>query len=246
MTVNCEEDIIAKVRSMTWYSAVDFGNGIIARTNQRSSYLIGPDSIYTGEGKWNYIIRRNLPNLQGKRVLDLGCNNGIMCIMAARAGATEVVGVDSCSTWKEWMEQAEFVKEALEWRCKTRYPISYIDSDMRELPRLGLGRFDVVMILCCLYYLSDDDIAKLLSYLQMNTRHVIIQCNISGVHPRATNRRATPAYMVSALEKAGFKYVYVDKPLFYPNPVVVATDRPFKKNMVFGFRSALLWLREKI
>ena len=34
------------------------------------------------------------PNLQGKRVLDLGCGHGSLCIDMAKAGAAYVVGVD--------------------------------------------------------------------------------------------------------------------------------------------------------
>lgn len=32
--------------------------------------------------------------IQGKRVLDMGCGTGILSIMAAKAGAKEIVGID--------------------------------------------------------------------------------------------------------------------------------------------------------
>ena len=72
MAINFDEDILEKIRSFKWYSAVDFGNGITANTNYPTSCCLSPNSINTGAGKWNYIIRRNLPDLQGKRLLDIG------------------------------------------------------------------------------------------------------------------------------------------------------------------------------
>ena len=210
MDISSEKDVLSRIKLFTWYSAVDFGNGIIANTNHLSSYCVGPDSIQTGEGKWHYIIRRNLPNLQGKRVLDLGCNNGIMCIMAARAGAIDIVGIDNDSKWKNWMKQAEFTKEALEWRCKAKYPITFINADITDLPKLNLGCFDVVLGLCCLYYLPGDNLLNLLQYLQRNTTHIVIQCNTSGVHSKEINQRATPRYMGDALKKSGFKLIFKD------------------------------------
>jgi SAM-dependent methyltransferase len=246
MAIKSEADIIDGIKKMVWYSAVDFGNGVIARTNHPPSYSVGPDSIHTGEGKWSYIIKRNLPNLQGKRVLDLGCNNGIMCIRAAREGAADVVGMDNSSLWKGWLEQAQFVKEAIEWRCRTRYPIKYIDSDMSEVPKLGLGYFDVVLILCCLYYLPDDKIDALLGYLQKNSGHVLIQCNTSGVHFGQVEKRTSPGYMANALRKAGFKFIYTDEPFFYKNPVVVGSNTEFKADEPGFFDSFLAWFRGKL
>jgi len=246
MAINSNEDILDKIRLFKWYSAVDFGNGIIAKTNYPSACCMSPDHIGIGAGKWNYIIRRNLPDLQGKRVLDIGCNNGIMCIMAARGGATDVVGVDNDATWKNWIEQARFIKEALEWRCKTKYPISFVNSDMAKLPKLGLGHFDVVMALCCLYYLPDNIIEEILTYLNMNAEHVVIQCNTSGVHSAEINKRAKPKYMLRALKKAGFEFIYSDTPFFYKNPVVVGSKKPFKKRKSLSLGSVRSFLREKL
>lgn len=246
MPINSEKDILDKINLFKWYSAVDFGNGIVAKTNYPLGYCVGPDSIQTGADKWDYIIKRNLPDLQGKKVLDLGCNNGIMCVMAARAGAVEIVGIDSNSLWKDWIEQAKFVKEALEWRCRTIYPITFIDANIIDLPKLNLGYFDVVLALCCLYYLSDTEIMEVLKYLQRNSGHIVVQCNTARVHSKEVNRRATPKYMGNALKKAGFKFIYFDIPFFYQNPIVVGSNKMFKERKEFSFNSIISWLRSKL
>lgn len=41
-----------------------------------------------------HLERLNNPNFKNKRVLDLGCGQGVLCIMIANLGAKEVVGLD--------------------------------------------------------------------------------------------------------------------------------------------------------
>jgi ribosomal protein L11 methylase PrmA len=38
----------------------------------------------------------NLPELNGKKVLDMGCGTGVLSLIAAKRGASEVLGVDNC------------------------------------------------------------------------------------------------------------------------------------------------------
>ncbi|MEG1950167.1 MAG: 50S ribosomal protein L11 methyltransferase [Odoribacter sp.] len=40
------------------------------------------------------MILHHLPQLKGKRILDMGCGTGILAIMAAKAGAAEITGID--------------------------------------------------------------------------------------------------------------------------------------------------------
>ena len=46
-----------------------------------------------GAGEW-YALRELLPDLAGKRVLDLGCGYGWHCQYAAQCGASYVLGLD--------------------------------------------------------------------------------------------------------------------------------------------------------
>lgn len=241
-----ENTLKERIREFTWYSPVDFGNGVIAARDFKTAGNI--ESIHFGSGKWKYIVERNLPDLQGKRVMDIGCNNGTSCIQMARMGAKEIFGIDSEKTWPNWMKQAQLVKEGLEWRCNTKYPITYIDSNMEKIPDLNLGRFDVVTALCCIYYLEDEKIHSLLRHFREHADFLLIQCNtrrqdqIPEVH-----RRAVPQYIENALKKAGFSYIDFDKPLFYERPVVVASRYPIKNKAPGGkIDRVRYWIRRMV
>jgi SAM-dependent methyltransferase len=234
------------IKKFTWYSPVDFGKGVIAKGDFKRERTI--DSIHFGLGKWKYIIERNLPDLQGKRVMDIGCNNGIFCIQMAKMGAVEVYGIDSKNTWTNWYEQAQFVKEALECRCNTNYPITYIDSAMEKIPQLNLGHFDVVIALCCLYYLEEDDLFSLLTHLKENSDFLLIQCNSRRQdQPPEVHRRAIPQFMGNALKKVGFSYIDYDKPLLYERPIVIGSRYPIHpKTQGLKIDRIRCWIRKKI
>lgn len=233
------------VARFKWYSPIDFGGGVTARGNFNGSDL---NSINFGLGRWDYILRRNLPSLVGKRVLDIGCNSGIFCVEMARMGAVDVVGVDSSAAWPGWVAQAEFVKAALEWRCQTRYPVRFVDADMAAIPDLDLGRFDVVIALCCIYYLKDEPLQRLVNHLARNTETLVLQGNTNrNDQSPEVLRRATPGYLNRATRQAGFPHVSVDRPLFYGRPCVVASHRPPPRLAPLPRRDRLrLWLRRWI
>lgn len=78
-------------------------------------------------------------DLQGQRILDLGCGHGAMCLYAAMHGARSVVGVDIDR------KRIEFAARALE----RSYPdlagrVRYVQTrDLEDLA--ALGTFDIVL-----------------------------------------------------------------------------------------------------
>lgn len=210
-----------------WFVNTDFGNGIVARST------CWPDepafSRHAGVGKFEFIIRRNLPDLQGKRVLEIGCNAGVISIHMARLGA-EVVGIDCERAWPRWKEQAELVKSVAEWRCQTRYRIQYLECDMRELPNQDLGRFDAVLALNCIYYVDEAQIRRLCQHISTITNRFVVQCNTRD--HRTLGRRPQPEFIETCLRDSGFSKVTIDwpwdtprrrvLPQRYSRPVVVA------------------------
>ncbi|PSL43850.1 methyltransferase family protein [Chitinophaga niastensis] len=99
----------------------------------------------TAAGEW-YAFREMLPDLQGKKVLDLGCGFGWHCRYAREQGALSVVGVDISENMlaraRESAHDAaiEYRREAIE------------DIDFAE------GAFDVVISSLALHYVEHFDI----------------------------------------------------------------------------------------
>jgi SAM-dependent methyltransferase len=87
--------------------------------------------------------RLQLPDLTGKSVLDLGCNEGFFCIEAKRRGAALVCGVDSHAPTIA-AAQARAAKESLD--------IDFVCSDFLEAPR---RHYDVLLFLSALHYVKE-------------------------------------------------------------------------------------------
>ncbi|WP_105205576.1 bifunctional 2-polyprenyl-6-hydroxyphenol methylase/3-demethylubiquinol 3-O-methyltransferase UbiG [Neobittarella massiliensis] len=101
-----------------------------------------------GAGEW-YALRELLPDLAGKRVLDLGCGYGWHCQYAAQGGASYVLGLDiSEKMLQVAREKNRF--DQVEYRCQS---IDEID--------FAADSFDVVLSSLALHYLPDfQDICR--------------------------------------------------------------------------------------
>ena len=211
-----------------WYQSVDFGNGIIADVTTPPDWQPRPE-LNPGSGldRWNFIIRRNLPDVQGMRVLDLGCNVGLYSIELARMGAREVVAVDRDTTIRQRtgqlprvdiVSQAEFVREAFELREGKKYPVTFQAINFKNLTALkSLGWFDLILALNVVYH-ELDRAPSLVNTLGEMTNEIVLQGSV--VHPPPIRDWALPKTSVEMLTVAGFDFVTVDYPFGYSQPVV--------------------------
>jgi SAM-dependent methyltransferase len=95
-----------------------------------------------GAPEWPY-LRAMLPEMSGRRVVDLGCGFGWFCRWAAQAGAASVLGIDLSSKMLE--------RATTETHDATiRYERA--DLDVVELPAAA---FDVAYSSLALHYLAD-------------------------------------------------------------------------------------------
>ncbi|MTK14292.1 MAG: class I SAM-dependent methyltransferase, partial [Clostridiaceae bacterium] len=88
-------------------------------------------------------IKRLLPDLRGKTVLDLGCGYGNNCIDFISRGATKVVGVDISSKMLEIAKQENAHEN-----------IKYIQMDMSEINILT-QKFDLIFSSLAFHYVED-------------------------------------------------------------------------------------------
>lgn len=213
-----------------WYQCVDFGNGAIAHVTSPPRWEPNPDlDAGAGMDRFDFIIKRNLPDLKDLRVLDLGCNVGLYSIALAKLGAREVIGVDRGPSirqrtgrlpYVDLVSQANFVKSAFEILERTAFPITYRAIDFRDLGQLeSLGHFDLILALNVVYH-ELDRAPELVSALSRMTRYLLLQSSLS--HPPPISRWARTDKNVEMLVEAGFDEITIDCPIGYPQPVISA------------------------
>ena len=112
------------IRENSWYQTIEFTLDVSSRGCK-----------WCGDPAWQNIKKFLPSSLEGKRVLDLGCNAGIFCVRSALLGADECIGVD-CNDWRKdanYLEQAEFVKEFFEKKHNRKMNIRYIEGRMEDV-----------------------------------------------------------------------------------------------------------------
>lgn len=95
-------------------------------------------------GEWHE-LKKLLPDLRGKRVLDLGCGFGWHCIYAAEQGAKSVVGIDIS---EKMLAQA---REKI-----TSKIVEYIKLPIEEID-FSADSFDVVLSSLAFHYIENFD-----------------------------------------------------------------------------------------
>lgn len=122
-------------------------------------------------------MKKLLPDLKGKKVLDLGCGYGINCIDFVKAGASEVTGIDIS---KRMLEVAK--------TQNTDDKITYINMPLENLSELS-SKYDLVYSSLCFHYIKDfkrlsADIFNLLNdngILLFSQEHPIVTAS-AGIH----------------------------------------------------------------
>lgn len=122
--------------------------------------------------------RLKLPaDLTGKRVLDLGCNEGFFSIEAKRRGAAYVLGID---------RNKKSVAEARERATQEKLDVEFMACDFLDVPR---GKFDVILLLSALHYAEDPKavIRHIFDLLAPNGVF-ILECGVAEVAGRRMRR----------------------------------------------------------
>lgn len=202
-----------------WYAPIYFGDGL------KIGFLWNPD---LGYGRWHYILKKHIPS--SRRILDLGANNAFNALQSLRYGAKKVIGVEIN---EEHIEQGKFIKKVFEWLDNKAYDFECIHSDMKKVINKNLGKFDLVMALCSIYYLDGDDIAELIQYISTISDTCVLQANIDRTIPREnpdTFKKAATNYLHNALKENGFPETNVIAPAGYSRPLIIgrrpATSSP--------------------
>lgn len=142
---------------MGWYQNIDLGNGIQTKTRR-----IYGEEIDHPKSRWQEILPAVPDNLEGKSVLDIGCNAGYIAFEAKSRGAERVVGVDLKQVY---IDQANFCAD-----------VKGMDIDFRvmniyDLKKLAM-QFDLVFCVGLLYHCYD--ILSAVRIVSEVTKHQLI------------------------------------------------------------------------
>jgi SAM-dependent methyltransferase len=205
-----------KRREPVWYAAIDFGSGLTI-----GSFW----SVSFGTGRWEFLNGPIVaPLIAGKRVLDLGSNNGIMPLMMLRGGATEVVGVELEPVN---VGRADLVRRIYEWRDIHHYALQMHTGDMRDIVAMDWGRFDVVTAFCSLYYLPPGDMARVVRRArELAASVIVLQANSSKGQGPLKRERASVKFLKALLEENGFPHVTIYAPKAFTRPLLVGQANP--------------------
>ena len=163
-------------------------------------------------------MRRLLPDVAGKRVLDIGCGYGHNCLEFAQKGAQRVLGIDLSE------------KMLAVARSESAHPnIEYRRMDMADLSQLNPG-YDLIYSSLAFHYAADfgalaADIVRLLNpggQLLYSQEHPIVTASIDrkGCYNRDEQGRAI-SYTFSDYARSGRRVGtwFVDGVVKYHRPM---------------------------
>lgn len=155
------------------------------------------------------LARLKLPSsLLGKRVLDIGCNEGFFCNAAAELGAKEVIGIDV---------NEEYLAEA-----HRRYSNETIQFRKQSWSSLPQSRFDIILWTSAMHYELDPSyILRGISGILEPGGLFILECGVaqtSRLEMFYSLRHdgglwyPTQLFLENALTEAGFSFRIVSEP----------------------------------
>jgi SAM-dependent methyltransferase len=199
-----------KKRIGEWYAPIDFGHGLTV------GHFWSTDS---GTGRWDYFNARSIQTLlPGKRILDLGCNTGVMDILMLRAGAKEVVGLEQSF---EAVEAGKTIKEIFEWTDHRQYNLTMHNTNMLNMVTENYGKFDIVTTFCSLYYLSEEDMARVVRKAAELSPLFVLQTTVYTKKEHKM-RKSTLDFLIDLLQTNGYPNVQIVAPHGYSRPLLIA------------------------
>ena len=144
----------------------------------------------------------------GRRVLDVGCNEGFFCFQALTRGASYVVGID---------REPAFIQAARTRAEQTGIPNTSLRFECATWDKLPDSSFDVILFLSALHYAEDQE--ALIHHLtdRLSPEGVLIlECGIVADElprfdkiTRAIDDRSFPTWgmMKHILDRYAWKYV---------------------------------------
>ena len=214
---------------LEWYTPLDIeGRVVHERTfpafKERPEFL---ENRERGRSKWEFIIEKNLPDLRGRSVCDIGCNCGLYAVYMSQRGALKVTGYDRSESvvqptntglpLQNVVEQAYFVKNLFSLAgAMNLNGVEYIACDLNLLDFSSLNCD--FFFSCCVLYHFGDRFEHIIREIHQRIPEVFLQTNLGHKGPLLA-RYASVEFHKTLLEKYGYT-VRIDAPAGYDYPVI--------------------------
>jgi 2-polyprenyl-3-methyl-5-hydroxy-6-metoxy-1,4-benzoquinol methylase len=129
-----KEQLIDKLRMYRFYQSIDLGDGVVT-----------PGQPLAAKQKQ---VLKHIESLDlvGKRVIELGCANGLLALAAERRGAEEVIAVDNLK------QSIDGLNDVILPHLNSR--IKAVHDNVLNITRDKWGQFDLVIFAGILYHLK--------------------------------------------------------------------------------------------
>jgi len=145
-----------QIEKLTWVHRIELGDGIVT------------------PGRWapHPLILRAFDTIdfQGKKVLDIGCWDGLWSFEAEKRGAAEVYATDLVSQ-RSYKEQETFMLAHKALNSRVKY---YPDLSVLDIERLLINDFEVVLFCGVFYHLRSPLLALSLLRRVMKENAVVV------------------------------------------------------------------------
>lgn len=176
-------------------------------------------SVEFGTGKWLF-IRRYLPDVRGKTIIDLGSHNCLLPLEMLRRGAARVVAFEVNSVAAQFARLNHGWYEFVDNR---KYNLELIEGDMNEVCKLELSEYDGATAFCSLYYASEENMEKIVRALSGSVEFFVVQCNQNpNEHIGELLRRCSLAFIRDLLRRNGFGRLEIVSFWYYDRPLIIA------------------------
>ena len=142
------------IRLGPWHFDIEVAEGITTRVSLEAppgTYpeSFGPVGIQDNRAQFQNRLKKLYPGgLEGRSVLDCGCNAGAYLFWARELGAGRCFGSD---VREHWIRQARFLQE----HRPEGDGITFEVLDVYDMPKLGLEPFDITIFGGLFYHLPD-------------------------------------------------------------------------------------------
>jgi SAM-dependent methyltransferase len=201
-------------REKGWYQNIRF----MPFLETRRSALETISARIRGIARKEEVVVDNFPPLQGRRVIDIGCNAGLYSLEASCGGASFVLGVDRDPFRVEQANDVARVFRRL-GRPVGQIEFKAIDDINNHLDLIADK--DVLVACCVLYHVGPLDRLKE-AIVKSRVKTLVLQGNLSRTGPRAGTGAdlATSNGISQFCSSMGFTTV---KTVEHAFPLVVAT-----------------------